>query len=97
MVKILMYKILIAFLFTSFLSANDEMMAMFESIKKQERNLILQYFKQEKELRFKIKNKPHFYRNSHSQRKSEHNSYYHTQGNQENGQVSFHKEHGERR
>jgi len=97
MVKILMYKIFITLLFTSFLSANDAMMDMFESIKKHERDLILQYFKQEKELRFKIKNKPHFYRNNHFKGNSEHNSYYHTQENHQDEQVSFHSEHGEKR
>ena len=65
--KILMFKLFIIFLLTCSLFANSEMMLMFESIKKQERNLILQHFKQEKKLRSQLKNKPYFHRSNRKQ------------------------------
>lgn len=62
-----MFKLLIILLLTLSLYANNEMMIIFESIKKQERDSILQHFKQEKELRSKLKSKPYFRRANHKQ------------------------------
>lgn len=57
-----MFKLLSVILLSTLLSSNQEMMEMFESIKKQERALILQNFKEEKALRFNLRSKPRFYR-----------------------------------
>ena len=59
-----MSKFLLFVFLNSFIYANQNMMAFFESIKKQERNLILENFKQEKALRFKLKSKPYFRKSS---------------------------------
>ena len=57
-----MSKVVLLVLFTSFLYADEAMMALFESLKKQERESILNTFKQEKELRSHLRRKPSFHR-----------------------------------
>ena len=57
-----MRSILLALVLCSVVSADDLMLSLFESLKKQERKIIIASFKQEKKLRSNLKSKPRFYR-----------------------------------